>query len=232
MRELAELNVLIVDDHFLFREGLAVLIRRMHDVTNVYEASDGKEARGVLEPEPELDIVLLDIGLPDVNGMTLLHALKSEHPEIPVAMLSGEYDSALIQEALHTGASGFITKNASFDVLYHAINLILSGGIYIPPELLENPANNQSEEEDSGSKRIPDQSVAPETVDYGYRITDRQKDVLSQMGKGLSNKEIARALDMSPSTVKVHVAAILREFDVKNRTQAVTLAREYGIIAD
>lgn len=231
MRELAELNVLIVDDHFLFREGLAVLIRKMHDSTNVYEASDGKEARAVLEPEPELDIVLLDIGLPDINGMTLLQALKSEHPEIPVAMLSGEYDSALIQEALHTGASGFITKNASFDVLYHAINLILSGGIYIPPELLENPLL-QSDGPAHDMKRTSSQAEPSESADVGYRITDRQKDVLSQMAKGLSNKEIARALDMSPSTVKVHVAAILREFDVKNRTQAVTLGREYGLIAD
>lgn len=226
------MKILIIDDHLLFREGLAMLLGRLEERPEILEAESGQKALEVLLTAEDLDIVLLDFNLPDTDGLSLLREIKTTHPFLPVAMLSAESDASLIQKALQSGATGFITKNSSSDVMISAIRLILSGSIYIPPEILGGAPNNQ---------RAPSAPVLhiettssgiqpPRRASHSYNITGRQLEVLREMAGGLSNKEIARVLDMSPSTVKVHVAAILREFDAKNRMQAVTIARDIGLI--
>lgn len=214
------MDILIIDDHALFREGLKILLSQLGPEVTVTEVESGHMAFEAVQGGTEFDVALLDYHLPDQDGLSILADLKVSVPELPVILLSAEEDPQLVQQALQQGASGFITKTSSAKVMVSAIKLVLSGGVYVPPLMVAPPV----------SKPAPRPMGMQSRSQVDFKITERQQDVLNQMGLGLSNKEIARNLDMSPSTVKVHVAAILKELDVKNRTQAVSKARELGLI--
>jgi len=210
------LTFLLVDDHALFRAGLSVLLRKVPEAGEVLEIGTGLGAQRLVREHSNLDLVLLDYTLPDRNGLEVLRDIKSFSPELPVILLSAHVDSALIQQALKEQASGFIPKTATPDVMLSAVQLVLNGGVYIPPEAMGRVQANG----------FPPMSP----VSGKAQLTQRQMDVLQQMKNGLSNKEIARELNMSPSTVKVHVAAILRELAAASRTQAVFLAKDRGLL--
>lgn len=211
------LTFLLVDDHALFRAGLSVLLQKVPGAGEVLEIGTGQGAQQQVREHPDLDLVLLDYTLPDSNGIEVLRAIKSKAPELPVILLSAHVDSGLIQQALKEQASGFIPKTSTPDVMLSAVRLVLNGGVYIPPEAMG---------------RAGIMSLQPPQAHSGGKaqLTQRQMDVLQQMKNGLSNKEIARELQMSPSTVKVHVAAILRELAAASRTQAVFLAKDRGLL--
>lgn len=208
---------LLVDDHTLFRAGLVVLLQKMSGDAAVLEVGTAAAALKTAAEEAAIDLVLLDYTLPDSNGIEVLRALKRTRPELPVILLSAHIDSGLIQQALQEQASGFIPKTSTPDVMLSAVQLVLNGGVYIPPEAMGAP----------GAAVVSPAFQAPSSR---VQLTQRQMDVLQQMKNGLSNKEIARQLHMSPSTVKVHVAAILRELAASSRTQAVFLAKDRGLL--
>ena len=235
------MDILLVDDHALFREGLALVLKQQlntsEDDVNILEADSAKTALEAVQQHQDLDLILLDLHLPDNQDFSLLLQIKSTDPSIPVAMLSANEDAQKIQKALQQGASGFITKSSKSSVMISAIQLILAGGIYVPPAILkadisgEQVANcatpsNTTTETANISPRSP--NTTNDTVIV--QLTGRQKEVLLLMDDGLSNKEIAKVLNMSPSTVKVHVAAILRACNVNNRTQAVSFARTHHLL--
>lgn len=235
------MRVLLVDDHTLFREGIKTLLAKIDDLNEVLEVASGQEALEFLANDDDIDVILLDYNLGDMSGEQVLLQVKQETPEIPVIMLSAQEDASLIQTLLGHGASGFITKTSTSNVMLSAISLVVSGGVYVPPAILKGNTSNQSSSGNSTGNSATNSSsghgpfgvnrfLAPKMAEHGYQLTQRQTDVIIEMGKGLSNKEIARALDMSPSTVKVHVAAILRELDAKNRTIAVSMAKDMGLI--
>ncbi len=229
------MRVLLVDDHTLFRDALKTLMGNIDQFNEVLDVASGKEAIDFLNNDIDIDVVLLDYELGDMSGMDILKHIKIESPEIPVIILSAHEESGLIQELLSNGASGFITKSSTSDVMLSAISLVVSGGIYVPPAILTGQLNTSTKEDSEKPQKAPfnaNSFLAPKMVSHGYHLTQRQTDVLQEMGKGLSNKEIARQLDMSPSTVKVHVAAILKELEAKNRTIAVSLAKDMGFIHD
>lgn len=206
-----------------------MVLSKVEEDPAVYQVDSGEAALQLAGTAPDLDIILLDYNLPDTTGLQLLTQLRSLLPATPVVMLSAVEDPNLIQQALQGGASGFITKTSTSDVMVSAIKLVLTGGIYVPPAILKQ--HKKSSAADASLPPALKQPIGSAgQAREGYRLTGRQTEVLREMVKGLSNKEIARELDMSPSTVKVHVAAILREFDVKNRTQVVSIARESGLI--
>lgn len=219
----SELTVILVDDHALFRAGLAVLLNKITTQVTVCEVGCAAEALEAVKANPSADMMLLDYELPDMSGIEVLERVKQSAPELPVVMLSARLDMQSIQAALTKHASGFIPKTSTPDVMLSAIRLVLNGGIYIPPEAIAQQAISPAE---IGSRQHNF------TFDHkpSVQLTQRQMDVLRQMQHGLSNKEIARQLDMSPSTVKVHVAAILKELDVSSRTQAVLIARDTGLL--
>lgn len=210
------LTVILVDDHALFRAGLAVLINKVSPNVQVHEVGTATAALAIVREMPSPDLILLDYELPDLSGIEVLRQVKEMAPELPVVMLSARLDVASIQTALAQHASGFIPKTSTPDVMLSAIRLVLNGGLYIPPEAI---SSSQGVSADSLERSKPP-----------AQLTQRQMDVLRQMQYGLSNKEIARQLDMSPSTVKVHVAAILKELEVNSRTQAVLVAKERGVL--
>ncbi len=227
------MRVLLVDDHTLFRDGLKTLLGNIDQFNEVLDVDCGQAAISFLEDDDDIDVVLLDYELGDMSGLEVLSVIKAENPEIPVIMLSAREESALIQDLLAKGASGFITKTSSSDVMLSAISLVVSGGIYIPPAILTGQVTTPNTSAPTTGIKKPlnaNSFLAPNMAEHGYQLTQRQTDVLEELGKGLSNKEIARELNMSPSTVKVHVAAILKELDAKNRTVAVTMAKDMGLI--
>ena len=237
------MRVLLVDDHALFRDGLHILLKNGDAFDEVLEQSTGAGAIQFVDEDDNIDVVLLDYQLDDMDGLNVLEQIKKSSPEIPVIILSAHEDADLIQTTLQKGASGFITKTSTSDVMISAINLVVSGGIYIPPAMLIKKETSLQKQE---SRFVNEMTAAPGHIhshtadirsnlapvpkDHEYPITERQMDVLQEMGKGLSNKEIARELNMSPSTVKVHVAAILKTFEAKNRTIAVAIAKDNGLI--
>ena len=222
------MDILLVDDHALFREGLALVLKQQLNTTkidvSVLEADSAKTALEAIQQHQDLDLILLDLHLPDNQDFSLLQQIKSFDPSIPVAMLSANENAQKIQQALQQGASGFITKSSKSSVMISAIQLILAGGIYVPPAILKTDFGGEPLE--NGAKTSPSSTDDTITV----QLTERQKEVLHFMDDGLSNKEIAKVLSMSPSTVKVHVAAILRACNVNNRTQAVSFARTHHLL--
>lgn len=223
------MRVILIENHALFRDDITLILKQLADDVEVLCGKSAKDAKALAQQVGRCDLVLLDYNLTDSNGLDCLAQIRIELPNTPSIMLSAEKDTHFIQQVLHSGARGFITKSSSSQVIISAIHLVLSGGIYIPQEMISASSNAASP--------IPKLSTASDTKKplaeiktLNYHLTARQLDVLKQMLKGYSNKEIAKILSMSPSTVKVHVAAILKELNVKNRTQAVNIARTQHII--
>jgi DNA-binding NarL/FixJ family response regulator len=205
------MKVLVVDDHVLIREALRGVLDELRDDTVVVEAGDARRARQAIAEHRDLDMVLLDIGLPDGSGFDLLADLRENHPAISVVMLSGHDESDEMARALDLGAVGFIPKSARREVMLSAFELIFSGGVYVPPEILRRPA------------------AVPPTRPANLELTERQMAVLALMMQGKSNKAICRALDIAEPTVKNHVTAILKALKVTNRTEAVIAAAALGL---
>ncbi len=210
------MKVLIADDHPLVRDALARTLRCVQADAEVLEAADFASALRVLQAEaPQLALVDLhmpgmDPGLGGIDGVRRLRLLC---PGIPLVVASGEDDPAVIRAALAAGAVGFLPKAESPDVLQQALRLVLGGGIYTPPQAL---ADLQP-----GAAPRPDASG----------LTPRQTDVLRCLMRGQPNKLIARELGLTEGTVKIHIAAILRVLQARNRTEAVVVARNLGLSA-
>jgi len=210
------MKVLVVDDHALIRDALRGVLTELAADTSVLEASDSRRAMGLIEANPDLHLVVLDLGLPDRDGLVVLADLRKRCPTIAVVVLSALQDRDSVLRALDLGAIGFIPKSAPRDVMVNALRLVLAGGVYIPPEALARPAANDA--------KAPTRPTSP--AEFG--LTERQLEVLALMMQGKSNKVISRLLDVAEPTVKHHVTAILKALNVANRTEAVIAAASLG----
>jgi len=217
------MKILVVDDHALIREALTSVLKELKPDATVFEASDCRQAMGLVEAHPDLNLILLDLTLPDRDGYSVLAELRESHPAVPVVVLSALQDRANVVKALDLGAQGYIPKSANRDVMRSALQLVFAGGIYIPPEILahEDAPGTQSAEKRPGSER-------PRVSPAELGLTERQLEVLALMMQGKSNKAICRILDLAEPTVKNHVTAILRALKVTNRTEAVIAVNELG----
>ena len=214
------MKILVADDHALFRDGLRYVLARLADSVEILEAKDGGEALALAAAQPDLDLVLLDLAMPGMDGFAGLRALRARIPSVPVVIVAASEESSDIRVALDGGAMGFIPKSSTSDVMLSALRLVLSGGVYLPPALL----NRLSTGKGLARKAAP-------TLD-ALGLTPRQHDVLRLLGQGKSNKEIAQTLALTEGTVKLHVSAILKTLDVDNRTQAVIAAARLLSSAD
>lgn len=214
------MQLLIVDDHGVVREGIAALLTQAFGSgTRIFHASSLSEALGVAAANPDIDIALLDLFLPDEGGMQAgfsgIAAFGLTYPQLPIVILSSSEDPRDVRRALACGALGYVPKSASPDTLKAALELVLKGEIYVPLLMLGDPTG------------IP---VAGPQGASAVRLTGRQIEVLSLIVVGHSNKEIARTLNVSDKTVKAHVTGIFKAFGVTNRTQAAGLARTLGMV--
>jgi DNA-binding NarL/FixJ family response regulator len=219
----APMNILIVDDHQLVRDGLRAVLSTLRDADGnaprITDVGGYQEAIAASDAARDLDLILLDLRLPDVAGFAALVDLHERHPAVPVIVMSGIDDSAIVREALDLGARGFVPKTSPSAIVLGAVRLVLSGGTYLPPEAL-NRATAPAPAHD-----LPPGGATGESLG----LTPRQSEVLALLLRGKSNKMICRELDLSEGTVKNHVAAILRALDVTTRVQAVVVAAKKGI---
>lgn len=212
----APLRILIADDHALLRSGLGMVLENAFPSVELLQAGDLPQTLERLGEPLQLDLILLDLKMPGMDGFEGLRQVRQLAPRTPVAILSAYSDRELISEALRAGAKGYIPKASSESVLRHAISLLTEGGTYIPPEILDGDGEGTAP-----AKSLPEESPL-------RRLTPRQLDTLTLLVEGCSNKEIARRLGVIESTVKTHVKIILRKLDVANRTQAAMLANQLG----
>lgn len=213
------MKVLVVDDHVLIREALHGVLKELKDDAAVIEAPDSRRAMECIDAHPDLELILLDLYLPDRSGFDVLAELRERYPAMSVVVLSVSSDRDDICRALDLGALGFIPKSAQREVMLSAFRLIFSGGIYVPPEIFGRA---------QPAPAVPPRSGrAPTAAKLG--LTARQMDVLALMMQGKSNKAICRALDLAEPTVKSHVTAILKALKVTNRTEAVIAAGALGL---
>ena len=211
------MKILVVDDHVLIREALRGVLKELKREATVVEASDWRQATRQIEQHPDLDLILLDLTLPDRDGFEILAELHQRHTAISVVVLSAHSDRDSVAKALDLGVLGFIPKSAQREVMLSAFNLIFSGGMYIPPEILDRhgPVPTQSSALPAPARRMS-------AADLG--LTERQMEVLALMMQGRSNKAIGRVLDLAEPTVKAHVTAVLKALKAANRTEAVIAA--------
>ncbi len=188
----------------------------------ILEAENAEQVLEVMAGNPDLDVAILDLIMPGANGFELLIQVCEKFPDIPVVLMSASEDPDHMRKVIDYGASGYIPKSASRDVMLSAVKLVLSGGVYIPPAMLQSDGERGDTGFGLGGDLLgnsrPKVAIPPE-------LTSRQLDVLLMLGQGKSNKEIARDLGLSENTVKIHVTAILKVLNVSNRTQAGIIAQ-------
>lgn len=209
------MKILIVEDHSLYRDGIRQLFQQMgEEEMEVLEAGTGAEALGLVARHPDLDLVLLDIKLPDVDGFEAMQRFRDAQPTLPMIILSASDDLVDMTTALDRGAMGYIPKSTSAAVMLSAIKLVLSGGVYLPPEMLRNHA------------------LRGRNGGAGPVLTDRQREVLDLLRQGQSNKAIGSTLGLALPTVKAHVSAIFKALNVQNRAQAMVAAKRANVAGD
>lgn len=200
------MRVLIIDDHPLFRQGICACLQQIDIECQFDEAETWHLAEPILQSSERPDLVLLDLKLPDINGVDALQILRNSYPILPVVILSASDDPAIMRKTLDMGAHGFLPKSSSNEVIIKAIQLVLAGGIYVPPEAL--------------STVRPIAAGRADPPDGNFSITARQAEVMHLVAQGQPNKVIAHLLGLSENTVRGHVSALLKILGVSNRTEA------------
>jgi len=211
------IRILLIDDHTLFRSGMKALLQRQGDFAVVGEAADGLE--GVKKAEQlSPDIVLLDLDMPVMNGRDALAQILDSRPELAVLMLTVSEDGEDLAECMRLGARGYLLKNIDADFLLHSIRRAVEGDSVLSPEMTTKLV---------ARLRKPVAS-APRASEVDS-LTPRERETLTWLARGASNKEIARELDLAESTIKVHVQSILRKLNLHSRVQAAVFAVERGM---
>ena len=213
------MKILVVDDHSLITDALSVLFLDLDPDAEVITTRTAESALELQQQHPDLDLVVLDLGLPGVSGTSLLEAMVAQAPEMKILVLSGQQDPRNVMRVLQLGAAGFVPKSMASETLLSAVKFVLSGGVYIPADLLD-------EVNRAGMLATPDRprEAGPGRVE----LTERQEQVLQLLARGAPIKIICRELGLSEGTVKTHVTAIYRAFNASNRTEALLAARRHG----
>jgi DNA-binding NarL/FixJ family response regulator len=204
---------IIVDDHPLFRGALRQVLSSSFVGVEIEEAGSLEQLTQLLEADNEIDLVLLDLTMPGVQGLSGLLFLRSQYPTIPVIVVSAIDDANIIRRCLDYGASGFVPKSQPVERIRDAVNSVMSGQIWTPEGLSSTPASNPE-----------DKLLASRFAS----LTPQQVRVLMMLGEGLLNKQIAFKLGVSEATIKAHVSAILQKLNVDSRTQAVIAVNKIG----
>lgn len=209
-------DILIADDHPLFREAIVNVIQSNFPDCTLRETENLDNAVALTEQHSDLDMILLDLNMPGMNGLNGLITLRNSAPTIPVVIVSAEEDKQIVLQAITYGAVGFITKSLSRDEMAGALKQVLAGQVYLPSNIIRaNPTETPQR------RRQEENQLAPEVLSS---LTRRQLLVLERMAKGEANKQIAYNLNIAETTVKAHVSAILRKLGVHNRIQAILSA--------
>jgi DNA-binding NarL/FixJ family response regulator len=216
------MKILVIDDHGLIRQAMVGVLKKLKRDAVVLEASDSAEAMARLAANADVEFILLDLTLPDRDGFEVLTELRERYPAAALVVLSAHQDADKVRRALALGARGYIPKSAKGDVIVNALRLVMSGSIYIPPEILSG--GGLSAPPQAGHAATDNALASPEAAG----LTERQIQVLALIMQGKNNKTICRTLDLAEPTVKNHVTAILRALGVSSRTEAVVAVNRLG----
>ena len=214
------MKILIVDDHALVRRGLHYVVKESFPDADVVEAEGSNAALDALRAsKAKMDLALVDVRMPDLDGLELLRAIKGEWADLPVIMLSTYDNAPYVKRALADGAAGYLLKDATPEDLAQAIKVAISGsGNVLSPRVIQNLFEDQESGTNANGHRRNE-----------YSLTQREHDILALLSEGRSNREIAGHLYLSEKTVKAHLAAIFRKLGVTNRTQAAMMAVQMGV---
>jgi len=213
------IRVLIIDDHTLFRSGIKLLLERQEGFEVVGEAGDGLDgAKRAKTLKP--DVILLDLHMPGTSGLAAIPLLLEEAPQAQIVMLTVSEDAEDLLDAMRAGACGYLLKNIDTDFLLDSIKRAANGESVMSPQMavrvadaIRKPQNNNL-------------NVTSDSVEF----SPREREVIIKLARGGSNKDIARALNMAESTVKIHVQSILRKLNLSSRVQAAVYAVEHGLV--
>lgn len=212
MADIKPIKVLIVDDHPVVREGLKKMLQVFDDLELIGEAGDGGAALAFCHQDTP-DVILMDILMPDVDGVQATRAILEQYPQLKIIILTSYPEDDMVQEALEAGATGYILKNMPIDALANAIRSANSGQQTLAPE---------------ATQALIRAKTGP--LKPGRDLSEREREVLGLMVQGLSNEEIAERLFISPNTARHHVSACIQKLGATNRTQAAYLAQEHDLV--
>jgi DNA-binding NarL/FixJ family response regulator len=211
------MKILVIDDHPIVLEGMTALLQHIGEDAEVLTAHDAQEGLALLDEQPDLDVVLLDLILPGISGLLAITEFGRKRPALPIIVLSSSEDPADVRKALSLGALGYVPKSATQKTLLSAIRFVLNGDLYVPSFMADKADDNTADR--------------PRKVSAGAgRLTERQIEILSMLAEGQPNNTTAGTLNLSEKTVKAHVSAIFKALNVVNRTQAAAVGREEGFI--
>ncbi|HMA59649.1 MAG TPA: response regulator transcription factor [Halanaerobiales bacterium] len=214
-----KIKLLIADDHPFFRQGISLFLDDTSEIEIKAEADNGKIALDTIKKDNDFDVILMDLQMPEMDGIEATAQIKSDYPSIKVLILTSFNSWSKVYEALKAGADGYIMKDSKPHELVAAIKAVNTGGVYYGAEVAEQLL-----------KRVNQTSSEAENEELIEPLTDRELEVLALLGRGLSNQEIADQLVVSIKTVKTHVSNILAKLEVDSRTQAAVFAIRKGLI--
>jgi DNA-binding NarL/FixJ family response regulator len=217
------MHILLADDHAIVRDGLVPFLERIGGDVTVIQAGSLDEALAATASAPHLDLAILDLYMPGMNGLEGLSRFRDSHPDTPLLILSGSTDPNDAYAAIEAGAAGYIPKTMRGETIIGVLRLVLTGEKYVPPFLFEHrDSNRPGTPADTHGRTVPDGSPLSS-------LTPRERDILDMIVDGAPNKVIARTLDLQEVTVKAHLRNMFRKLSVSNRTEAARVALMAGV---
>ena len=220
------MNIILADDHKLIRDGLLPFLNELDRAVEIREAGTFDELLKAGQEFAELHLILTDLDMPGMHGLDSLRHIVNMHVDVPVVILSGTLDINLIRRAFDVGIAGFIPKSAGSKVLLSALQLVLSGERYMPPEMLvpQFEQSKQGTSQDESGTNSPGHEAMIVDIERFDTLSPRELGVLNLLAGGMTNKEIAREVSVQEATIKIHVKNIYRKIGASNRAQAVRMA--------
>ena len=220
------MKILIADDHELFLKGLEMILHDHDPSTKLVTAKNYNEIFSIIDKDKDFNLILTDLAMPGAKWIDAIQKIHQILPDTPIIILSAVFDKEIVQKTIEIGAAGYIPKTSSNAVIISAVTLVLSGGVYIPPELIQDTNQNEFDL----LKQVENMSPTQDISEKVKILSPRQIDVIRLISQGKSNKQIAYELGLTEGTVKLHVTAILKILNVYNRTGAVIEATKLGLI--
>jgi len=220
------MDIILADDHKLVRDGLTPFLEELDDDVNVIEAEGFEHALKAAKKARNLKLIILDLGMPGMNGLAGVRQMMESFTNVPVVILSGTHDQTAILKAFNLGIAGFIPKSAGSDVMMSALQLVMAGERYIPSQILVGAAIQDADRPQADVQQV---APSPRSINGAInaarfdKLSKREQHVLELLAGGMTNKEIARSIDLQEATIKIHVKNIYRKMGVNNRVQAVRM---------
>lgn len=218
-----KIKVLMADDHALFRDGMHYVLQQLADEVEILDTGNFQDALQLVHDNTDVDLALLDLNMPGSEGVPSIQFFHLRYPDIPLVVVSGSDHRDDIESVMESGAMGFISKMSSSKIMLSALRMVLEGGVYLPPQLLQQAMNSVDQGETTLVNKRSQRAAK-------FGLTSRQLEVLTYLASGLANKEISKKMNLAEGTVKIHTAAVYQALHVNSRLEAVSTARRLGFL--